>query len=120
MSETSEFFKELEADRVPLLEHLSGSVRFDLMRDGRTEHWLVQIQDGDVEVSHKAGNPDCVARMEASTFEAMTRGELNAIAAAFRGDLDIEGQPAILLAFQRLFPGPPSDRERLATAGRTA
>jgi putative sterol carrier protein len=39
-------------------------------------------------------------------FEAIARGDANAFAAALRGEIEIEGDAALLLAFQRLFPGP--------------
>ena len=77
------------------------------------QSWMVSIRDGDVEVSRRKGKADCTARMEYGLFEALARGEANAIAATLRGDVEIEGQPAILLAFQRLFPGPPADRREL-------
>jgi putative sterol carrier protein len=100
------FFQGLVGRDEPLLQHLSGTVRFDLRHDDGVDRWFVAVDHGDVEISHRNAKADCVARMDADLFDALTRGEVNAISAAFRGDIEIEGQPAMLLAFQRLFPGP--------------
>jgi putative sterol carrier protein len=107
MATPAEFFHDLAARREPLLEHMSGTLRIDLQRDGTVERWFLTIDNGDVRVSHKNAKADCVAEMDEALFDAMTRGEVNAISAAFRGDVTLRGQPALLLAFQRLFPGPP-------------
>jgi hypothetical protein len=42
----------------------------------------------------------------APLFERVARGEANALAAALRGEIDVEGEPGLLMAFERLFPGP--------------
>jgi putative sterol carrier protein len=114
MATADEFFQELTERQEPLLRNLSGTIRFDLKNDGTVERWFVTIHDGATRVSHKNAKADCVAEMDESFFEALTRGEANAISATLRGDIEIEGQPALLLGFQRLFPGPP------ATAGDQA
>ena len=113
---TQEFFEALSARRhEPLLRSVSGTLRFDLEDGGRVEHWFVGVTQGDVAVSHRRAAADCVLRGSRALFDGMARGDVNAIAAALRGECTIQGDPAIVLAFQRLFPGPPSD-ERL-TAG---
>jgi putative sterol carrier protein len=106
MADASQFFQGLVGRDEPVLRHLSGTVRFDLRQDGGFDHWFVAVDDGDVAISRRNAKADCVARMDADLFDALIRGEVNAISAAFRGDIEIEGQPALLLAFQRLFPGP--------------
>jgi len=112
MADASQFFQGLVGRDKPLLRHLSGTVRFDLRQDGRLDHWFVAVDDGDVAISRRNAKADCVARMDADLFDALIRGEVNAVSATFRGDIEIEGQPALLLAFQRLFPGPPAGTAR--------
>jgi putative sterol carrier protein len=120
MGQAEEFFTSLDGRHdEPTLRHLSGTIRFDLERDdAKVDSWLVKLDDGDVAVSRKKAKADCVAIMSSGLFESSIRGEVNAIAAALRGDMEIEGQPALLLAFQRLFPGPPTNGlDRATTIG---
>ena len=50
----------------------------------------------------------------------MASGKVNAMAAVLRGDLAVEGNAELLVLFQRLLPGPPRRRRKLAStaAGR--
>jgi putative sterol carrier protein len=102
---TRAFFTRLSAEHQPLLESMSGSVRFDIADGERTEHWLLQIRRGDVTVSHKDSEADCVMIADIDTFDAILTGRMNAMAAVLRGALQIEGRAILLAALQRLFPG---------------
>ena len=114
---TQEFFEALSARRhEPLLGSASGTLRFDLEEGGGVEHWFVGVDHGDVTVSHRRAGADCIVRGSRSLFDEVARGEANAVAAALRGELEIRGDPALVLAFQRLFPGPPTPDQR-RTAG---
>jgi putative sterol carrier protein len=105
---TTEFFQGLEArGHEPALKKASGSVRFDIIDDGRKSRWLVEIDHGDIAVSHRNAKADCVIRAEKSLFEEIAQGKKNAVAAVLRGDLEIDGSPHVLVLFQRLFPGLP-------------
>jgi putative sterol carrier protein len=105
---TTEFFEELgRGGHVPLLEKATGTLRFDLRSDKRITRWLVTIDKGDVTVSHKNAKANCVVRAEESLFDGLASGRENAMAAVLRGAVDLEGDQALLLPFQRLFPGPP-------------
>ena len=107
MTETERFFGELARDPRPdPMRHLSGSIRFDLRHDGGIGRYLVTIDDGSVSVSRRNAPADCVVRTDEQMFEALARGEANAITAYLRGDIELDGPPALLLAFQRLLPGP--------------
>jgi putative sterol carrier protein len=118
MGATREFFETLDTRRDdPALRNLSGTLRFDLRGDKAVDSWFVKVGDGKVTAKRGKAKADCLATMDSDLFEALVRGEVNAISAALRGDVEIEGQPALLLAFQRLFPGPPSDRRDRAEAG---
>jgi putative sterol carrier protein len=111
LSATSEFLESLPSrGDDPVLHQLSGTIRFDL-RDGKTvESWFLQLDKGDVKVSHRKAKADCVAAMDTELCDALVTGETNGFAAALRGDIELEGEVALLLEFQRLFPGPPSGR----------
>jgi putative sterol carrier protein len=110
---TRGFFRDLAARKhEPLLGSVAGTLRFDLGTQGGVEHWFVRVARGDVTVSRRRSRADCVLGMDEALFDRMVTGEVNAVAAALRGRVAIEGEPALVLAFQRLFPGPPS------TAGR--
>ena len=109
MTDTStKFFAEVEErGHQPALEKVSGTIRFDLTKDGRNPaRWLVAIDHGDVSVSRKNVAADCVVRLERSVFDDIVRGKANALAALLRGALTAEGDVEMLAAFQRLFPGP--------------
>ena len=111
-----EFFQELGRRRhEPLLGKVQGSVRFDLVDDGRTDRWLVAVDQGDTTVSHKGGAADCTIRADRALFERLCRGEENAIAAVLRGALVCAGDVELLFAIQRILPGPPRQRQPLGS-----
>jgi putative sterol carrier protein len=105
---TTTFFEELAArGHEPLLEKANGSIRFDLTDDGRRSRWLVEIEKGDVSVSHRNARADCVVTGEKALFDAIAKGRENAVAAFLRGEIGIAGNRQLLVLFQRVFPGPP-------------
>jgi putative sterol carrier protein len=109
-----EFFQELgQRGPEPLLAKVTGRVRFDLVEGGRTDRWLVAVDQGDTTVSHKGGAAECTIRADRVLFERLCRGEENAIAAVMRGALVYSGDVELLFAIQRIFPGPPRARQPL-------
>jgi hypothetical protein len=48
----------------------------------------------------------------------MMRGEVNAMAAYLRGELILEGDPELLVLFQRVLPGPATASARRGSTGR--
>ena len=105
----SEFFRGLaERGREPLLANVSGTLRFDLVNGQRVEHWHLAIRNGDVAVSRSDAEADAVVRTSKVLFEGMIAGKVNAMAAALRGALVPRGNLALVVSFQRLFPGPGS------------
>ena len=102
---TRDFFERLAERPQPALGSMMGSVRFDIADGERTEHWLLQIHRGDVDVSHKNSQADCVISADVATFDAILSGKMNAMAAVLRGAVTIEGKVVLLTALQRLFPG---------------
>ena len=120
-SATTEFFDRLaERGREPGLARTTGSVRFDLTRDGTVKHWRVEFRRGATTVSHATGPADCVVRADASLFDDLARGRANAMAALLRGRLAVDGSPELLIRFQRLFPAPtePPMRASARTVGK--
>jgi hypothetical protein len=104
---TGDFFERLRArGHEPMLRQGRGTLRFEI-GDGRIERWYVTIDRGDVTVSHKNAKADCTVRASRELFDGMAAGEVNATAALLRGAIGAEGDPELLLLFQRLFPGPP-------------
>jgi putative sterol carrier protein len=93
---TAEFFQGLaERGHEPALQKATGTLRFDLSDGAGAERWLITIKKGAVAVSRKDAKADCIAS-----------GEANAMSAFLRGAIEIDGDRGLLLAFQRVFPGP--------------
>src|SRR5262245_26158710 len=90
----------------PLLGDARGSLRFEVT-NGLAERWLVSLDGrGNISVSRKAGKADCIVRARKKVFSRVVAGELNAFAAMLRGEVAIEGDPTLLVRFQRLLPSP--------------
>jgi len=108
-----EFFRGLaEGGRERLLQNVSGTLRFDLVDGERVEHWYLAIKNGDIAVSHQDAEADAVVRTSKVLFESITAGRVNAMAAALRGTLVLQGNLALVVSFQRLFPGPTASRAK--------
>jgi putative sterol carrier protein len=115
----AEFFGGLsDRGHEPLLEKAKGTVRFDLVEGGRTDRWLVTLDRGDLSVARKNAAADCIVRAERTRFDEMVTGDLNAMAAYLRGEVTLEGDPELLVLFQRIMPGPATRRSRRRSAGR--
>jgi putative sterol carrier protein len=104
---TADFFEALpRRGPEPLLGSARGSLRFDLTSGSRVDRWLVSIDGGDLSISRKGGKADCVVRGQKAVFDRLASGELNPLVALLRGVLTAEGDPTLLVRFQRLFPDP--------------
>ena len=103
------FFQQLvDQQPQPLLGKVRGTVRFQLLDPQRgDDHWLIAIDHGDVSVSHVDGRADGTMRAEKAFFERLLQGKENAVAAMLRGAIVCSGDVELLLAIQRIFPGPP-------------
>ena len=66
------------------------------------------MHGGDVSVSHRNAKADSVIRTSKDQFEGMIAGRVNAMSAALRGVVSLEGDPTLLVQFQRALPGPPA------------
>lgn len=107
-----DFFDKLVADPPPALRRMNATIRFDI-EDGRTtRHWLLTLDQGDVRVANHKGAADAVIRTDRELFDRLISGQANAMAATLRGQVCIEGDRELLVAFQRLMPGPPQDARK--------
>jgi hypothetical protein len=114
---TADFFLSLPEHRDdPFLARMEGTLRFDVTDAEHVEHWYVVLDKGDVKVTHQRGKADAVVRMDRSLADAIFSGRENSTACLLRGTLHIEGELALMVQFQRLFPGPPESRD-VAPAG---
>jgi putative sterol carrier protein len=103
---TEEFFHQLTTSPPPALKRMVATIRFDVEDGPTTRHWLLAVDRGTVRVSHRKAKADAVIRVSRDLFERIFAGETNAMAAVLRGEISIDGDPELLLAFQRLVPGP--------------
>ena len=116
-----EFFQRLTHDGpVRLLRRADGSLRIDLTSGTTTERWFITIRKDAVSVSHRNAKADAVIRTSKDLFEGMVTGRVNALTAALRGVVSLEGDPSLLVLFQRTLPGPPSTvtGQGMAVTGR--
>lgn len=117
-----EFFERLTRSVPDRLRRADGSLRIDLTSGTTTERWFITMHGGDVSVSHRNAKADSVIRTSKDQFEGMITGSVNAMSAALRGVVSLEGDPTLLVLFQRALPGPPSTapgRGAAATGRRT-
>jgi predicted lipid carrier protein YhbT len=115
---TDAFFSRLaERGTVPELERTTGTLRVDVERDGKVDHWRVETRRGAVAVSRSDAEADLVLTASGRLFDDLASGQANALASTLRGELGISGDPAGLVRFQRLFP-PPTGR-KMKTSART-
>ena len=111
-----EFFQRLtHGGPVLLLRRADGTLRIDLRSGTTTERWFITIGKGAVSVSHRNAKADAVIRTSKDLFEGMVTGRVNAMTGALRGVVSLEGDPTLLVLFQRALPGPPAPAERGST-----
>lgn len=118
MADTIEgFFEGLRGYHL-LLRRAVGLLRVELVDGTAPERWLVTMDEGEVSVSHRNAKADCVIRTSRDVFEGMVAGRVNAMAATLRGVMSVEGDPNILVLFQRALPGPSEPQPSAGAAGR--
>ena len=99
-----------------LLDHVEGTVRFDLVDEADVDHWLVAICRGDLTVTREDRDADCVMRCPKAGFARVATGEDNAIAMLLRAEIVVEGNARLLVMLERLMPGPPGASDPVSTA----
>jgi hypothetical protein len=114
----AEFFDGLAArEHEPLLEKAAGTFRLDVLDGKRTERWFLTLAKGDLAVSRGRGAADVVMRVERPLAERLVQGKANALSAVLRGAMTVEGNPELLVLFQRLLPRPRDARASGRAAG---
>jgi putative sterol carrier protein len=117
--ETADFLVALDrAGNESRLGRAEGTVRVELDRDGRTERWFLALRRGKVSVSRRRTPYDCTIHTSGALFDAMVSGRANAMTALLRGEVEVDGNPELLVLLQRLFPSPPSTQTRTGGADR--
>jgi putative sterol carrier protein len=96
------------AGEMPFPKRASGTMLLELTGAPRTERWRITVDRGEVGVARGPGPADCVLRADRKVFRGLAAGKVNAFAAVLRGEVTIEGDPRLLVLFQRLLPGPRS------------
>jgi hypothetical protein len=120
MSEATadKFFDELaRGAHEHLLGSASGTLRFDVVDGEHVKHWYIVIDKGAVAVSRKNAKADAVARAAKPVVDGLVSGTVNATAALLRGVMTAQGDLALLVLFQRLFPGPSTPPSGATPAG---
>lgn len=108
MDATEEFFFNLRRrGHDPRLEIDNGSVRFDIMQDNQTEHWLVDMNGGDISVTTSDVGGDAAVQADRAVFNRIASGEAYFLTTVLQGKASVEGNPRLLALIRRLFPPPP-------------
>jgi len=117
--ETEAFFERLgDGGHEPMLERTTATVRVDLADGQRTDHFLVSIKRGNIAVTRSGDAADLIIVTARETFDDLAAGRLNAMSTALRGAIAFEGDPSLLVRFQRLFPAPTAPPLGASTTGR--
>ncbi|MET7960810.1 SCP2 sterol-binding domain-containing protein [Micromonospora zamorensis] len=115
------FFESLPARAPDVLGGLAdGTLQIDLGSDHRTEHWLVRMRPGSVQVSRERGPADAIWFSSAALFDRLITGEAQSVAAVLRNESTFSGNVVLFLAFRRFFPDPPGTRDPRDVARRAA
>ncbi|WP_320067655.1 SCP2 sterol-binding domain-containing protein [Micromonospora sp. RTGN7] len=118
---TTRFFEDLDRRGYePLLDKVSGTIRFELREGAQTTHWLLTINCGKLAVSQEDRPADTVVVTNPALFEELAAGREQGLAALLRGDMTASGDIRLVVQVERLFPGPPTSQgpRRLAQRER--
>jgi len=104
------FFRDLVArGHQPTLANIRGTVLFDLLtgQGGEDERWQLGIDNGVITLAESQESVTCTLRADKVFFERLIAGRANALTAVLRGEIECFGDVELLMALQRIFPGPP-------------
>lgn len=87
----------------PILADITATARFDIADDDGVDTWRVMIDKGHLAAAHGGMDADCVMSADRTIFDGIVDGRVNPLAALLRGELDVSGDPELLVACQRLF-----------------
>lgn len=118
---TKDFFTRMaQLEELPArVRRVQGSIRVDLLRDGRVDHWLLQLLDGRLSVLREERDADCILILAKESFDKVVNGQEDLNVMLPRGDLRLEGSLQMLTVLRILLPGPPGavDPRDLARSG---
>lgn len=107
-----QFFESLPDRALETLRALrSGTIQIALSDGHRTDHWLVRMRPGAIEVSHARGPADAIWYSSEDLFERLVTGRAQGLAAVLRNESAASGDITLFLVFQRFFPDPPGTRD---------
>jgi hypothetical protein len=109
---TEDFFDRLSRYGYdPRLVRFPGTIRFELDRDRAVEHWLLKIDQGNIQVTREAGPADLIIKSDRAAFNRfVSDGSGRDIMAAYvRQAIWVEGNPRLLYVL-RIIGGPPAGR----------
>lgn len=119
----AEFFEKLTATPHSLLHDVNATIRIDIEQNGQSQRWHVTVDHGRITVTQRNAPADATMRTDPALFDQIITGEANALTAALRGRLRIDGDARMLVTFKRLLPGPPRKTTKVPenppTQGRT-
>jgi putative sterol carrier protein len=105
---TDEFFERIASQKQPLLSQLTTTLRFDVDDAHETKHWYLDINKGDITVSHRKDAAAAVVHTHHDLLDRLVTGQANTLAATLRGQIMVEGDTRPVVQFQRILPGPPA------------
>lgn len=113
MSAIAEFFVGLgPRGRSLLPPRVHGTLRIDLVDQGCTSHWYVDMTAADrVLVTRDSRPADAVLTTTHRLFERLVCGDQSAIAVLLRNEATFAGDTRLILAFRRFFPSPAGTRD---------
>lgn len=105
---TGDFFARLgRCGHEPLLEGVTGTVRFDLEYEYGVERWFLVITHGDLRVSRDEPEADCIVHTSREVFDRLVTGQEPQYTAWVRNEVRAEGEARLAYLIQRVLPGPP-------------
>ena len=81
---------------------------FDISDGTSTAHWSVVVKKGDVSVSRAHDEADCTVTTDRPLFDAIVKGEKNAMAAILRGEVASKEIPSCSSSSNASSPGRPN------------
>ncbi|MEU6022288.1 SCP2 sterol-binding domain-containing protein [Micromonospora sp. NPDC048871] len=103
-----QFFASLPA-RGPqeMRSSLAGTLRIDLSDGERTEHWVLRLRPGVIEVERGPAEADSIWYCSVDLFDRLVTGRAEPLAALFRNECSFSGRVPMFLILRRLFPSAP-------------
>jgi hypothetical protein len=92
------------------MKRIEGRLRFDLTGGPATEHWMLTVGDGRLQLTREAAEADAAIETDLGVLIAMAAGETRPVPAFLRNDLRVKGSFRYVLLLDRLLPDGPEFR----------